>query len=329
MTMGAQFHRGDLHIHSFGDGGSYDVIDNQMTPENIIAKAIEEKLSILSITDHNKISNSISAVSLSKSTGILVIPGVEISTTQGHLLAYFKTSDELENFYGKLTFTSDKKFCNQGIYDCLELVRKYNGIGILAHIEVESGFEKTIGKFNEIFDQAFQHPAIFALEIKNHDSINHYTENDSVIDRKNAIKKRNIKLELPENYRLAKIMSSDAHSMNAFGKNAAGTDRLTRFKLDELSFDSLKIALLSNESRVRLEDDIPEALPRFKSIKTTGGILDGIHIELSNNMNCIIGGRGTGKSTLLTALQECIKQSRRINKHTKEQCLANQNRALL
>lgn len=99
-------------------------------------------------------------------------------------------------------------------------------------------------------------------------------------------------------------MSSDAHSMNAFGKNAAGTDRLTRFKLDELSFDSLKIALLSNESRVRLEDDIPEALPRFKSIKTTGGILDGIHIELSNNMNCIIGGRGTGKSTLLTALQE-------------------------
>ncbi len=42
MAYGAHFHRGDLHIHSFGDGGSYDVIDNQMTPENIIAKAIEK-----------------------------------------------------------------------------------------------------------------------------------------------------------------------------------------------------------------------------------------------------------------------------------------------
>ncbi|MGR5151020.1 TrlF family AAA-like ATPase [Photobacterium swingsii] len=304
MAIGSRFHRGDLHIHSFGDGGSYDVTDHQMTPENIIAKAIEKNLSIISITDHNKISNSIAAVNLSKEQDLLAIPGIEVSTTQGHLLAYFPTNQDLENFYGKLTFDQEKKFCNQGIYDCLEQVQKYSGIGILAHIEVDSGFEKTINKFNEIFDQAFQHPAIIALEIKSHDSINHYTSDDEIADRKNAMKKRNAKLGFPEKHKLAKVMSSDAHSMNAFGKNATGADRLTRFKLDELSFDSLKIALLSHDSRVRLEDDIPAALPRFKEIKATGGILDGIHVELSNNMNCIIGGRGTGKSTLVTAIQE-------------------------
>ncbi|TOL39961.1 hypothetical protein CGH98_24495, partial [Vibrio parahaemolyticus] len=76
-----------------------------------------------------------------------------------------------------------------------------------------------------------------------------------------------------------------------FGKNASGADRLTRFKLDELSFDGLRIALMSHDSRVRLEDDVPIALPRFKEIKAFGGILDGMSIELSNNMNCIIGGR--------------------------------------
>jgi len=304
MANSAYFHRGDLHIHSYGEDGSYDVYDQKMTPENIIYKALEKKLSIISITDHNKISNSISAVRISEEHEILAIPGIEISTTQGHLLAYFPAVCDLENFYGKLTFNIDKKFCNQGIFDCLELVQKYNGFGILAHIEVESGFEKTMVKFNEIFDQAFQHPAILALEIKNHTSINYYTELDEIADRKTAMKKRNAVLELPESHQLAKVISSDAHSMNAFGKNASGVERLTRFKLSELSFDSLRIALLSHDSRVRLEDDIPLALPRFKEIKTTGGILDGIHVEFSNNMNCIIGGRGTGKSTLLTAIQE-------------------------
>ena len=44
MTFGARFHRGDLHIHSYGSDGYYDVTDSQMTPENIIAKAIEKNL---------------------------------------------------------------------------------------------------------------------------------------------------------------------------------------------------------------------------------------------------------------------------------------------
>ena len=305
MTNGAKFHRGDLHIHSFGPDGSYDVTDEQMTPQAIITKAIEKKLSIISITDHNKIANSIAAVNASEVyEELLVVPGIEISTTQGHLLAYFPTTQDLENFYGKLNFDHSKKFSTQGIFDCLEFVKKHNGFGILAHIEVDSGFETTIGKFNEIFDQAFQHPSIIALEIKNHESVNFYTPEDENPDRKNAMRRRNQSLNLPEYHKLAKVMSSDAHSMNAFGKNALGADRLTRFKLDELSFDGLRIALTSHDSRIRLEDDIPIALPRFKEIKAYGGILDGVKIQLSNNMNCIIGGRGTGKSTLLTAIRE-------------------------
>lgn len=304
MASGARFHRGDLHIHSYGHDGSYDVNDEEMTPKNIIQKAIEKNLSIISITDHNRIANSIEAVRCSADLDILVIPGVEISTSQGHLLAYFPTIQDLEDCYGKLTFDSNKKFCSQTIYDCMEHVKKYGGFGILAHIEVDSGFEKSIVKFNEIFDIAFQHPAILALEITSKESINLYTELDDDLNRRNAMIRRNNKLALPSNYKLAKIMSSDSHSMNFFGKNLSGSERLTRFKMDQLTFESLRIALYSHDSRVRLEDDIPEALPRFKEFKATGGILDGMQLELSNNMNCIIGGRGTGKSTLLTAIQE-------------------------
>lgn len=52
-SSGAQFRRADLHIHSFGEVGSYEVTDTAMTPENIVDTAIAEKLDVMAITDHN------------------------------------------------------------------------------------------------------------------------------------------------------------------------------------------------------------------------------------------------------------------------------------
>lgn len=40
-SNGALFRRADLHIHSFGDGGSYDVTDATMTPEGIRVHATQ------------------------------------------------------------------------------------------------------------------------------------------------------------------------------------------------------------------------------------------------------------------------------------------------
>ncbi|MBK6478319.1 MAG: hypothetical protein IPF93_08515 [Saprospiraceae bacterium] len=38
---GAKFVRADLHIHTFGENGSYDVKDTQMTLQNIVDLAIQ------------------------------------------------------------------------------------------------------------------------------------------------------------------------------------------------------------------------------------------------------------------------------------------------
>jgi ABC-type lipoprotein export system ATPase subunit len=53
-----------------------------------------------------------------------------------------------------------------------------------------------------------------------------------------------------------------------------------------------------------LENFIPEQRPIIKSIHIDGGLLDKARIDLSPNLTCIIGGRGTGKSTLLESLRE-------------------------
>ncbi|WP_428355945.1 PHP domain-containing protein [Methyloprofundus sp.] len=175
INDGDHFVRADLHIHSYGvDDGSFDVTDESMTPENIVNTAISSNLSIISITDHNEIGNSKKAIDYAKVKNILVIPGIEVSTTQGHLLVFFETFTNLRSFYGKLTISDNKERCDQGIVECLDYAKQYGGFGILAHIDLDSGFEKVIGRFNDVTEACFSHPELLGLEISKKDNFEQY-----------------------------------------------------------------------------------------------------------------------------------------------------------
>lgn len=43
----------------------------------------------------------------------------------------------------------------------------------------------------------------------------------------------------------------------------------------------------------------PRSSHRIRSVSVKGGFLDGMHLEFANGLNCLIGGRGTGKTTIL------------------------------
>jgi ABC-type lipoprotein export system ATPase subunit/histidinol phosphatase-like PHP family hydrolase len=311
VENGSQFVRADLHIHSFSfDNGSFDVSDVTMTPQNIVDTALEKGLKVISITDHNEIGNSKIAIDYAKDKNILVIPGIEISTTQGHLLVYFDTHDNLSSFKGKLHIASNKETCNEGIINCLDLAREHNGIGVLAHIELSSGFERTIGRFGPQMENIFKHPNLLGLEITSKDSVDFYTDNDTESNRKNLINIRRKELDLQGDYDLAKLMSSDSHKLDKLGVNACGDGRLTRIKMDDLSFHAFKVALMTPIARIRLEDFIPEKTPHFVGIQFDGGLLKEQIVHFSNNLTCIIGGRGTGKSTMLESICETSGNSR-------------------
>lgn len=305
ISSGAKFVRADLHIHSFGtDDGSFDVTDVTMTPQSIVDTAVAKGLSIISITDHNEIGNSKTAIDYSLGKPILVIPGIEISTTQGHLLAYFPDYKSLRDFHGKLTISDDKERCSQGIVECLNIARQYNGIGVLAHIELTSGFEQTIARFGPQMDDVMNHPNLWALEISSKQSVSLYTDQDGSPDRKRLINARKATLGFQDEYEIPKLMSSDAHTLSKLGTNADGNNKVTRIKIDSLDFQAFKISLLYSKSRIRLEELIPERIPRFTRMRIEGGLLDKQVIDFSANLTCIIGGRGAGKSTMVESLKE-------------------------
>jgi len=76
--------KADLHIHSsysFDSTSSIEVVLEQA--------AFRAKLNVIAITDHNEFSGALRAAELAPRYGIEVIPGIEISTREGHLLALF------------------------------------------------------------------------------------------------------------------------------------------------------------------------------------------------------------------------------------------------
>ena len=305
MSQGALFYKADLHIHSYGvRTGSYDVTDMTNTPQAIVDLAISKGLKVISITDHNQWLNSMAAVQYAVDKDILVVPGIEVSTTQGHLLTYFETVDLLQQFYGSLTFNADKSICNQSIVECLQRTEQLGGIGVLAHITLDSGFEKTIGRFGPHMEAIFQCRCLMGLEITRKEDAGLYTDADDSTDHKHLLEVWRGVNDNKLHRDFAKLMSSDSHELAKLGNNINGNNRLTRIKMASLTFRSFKLAFLSSESRVRLEDYLPEQRPIITHVKLEGELLDGVDIELSPNLTCIIGSRGAGKSTLLESIRE-------------------------
>ena len=303
QSNGAHFLRADLHIHSFGKGGSYDVKDAGMTPQAIVDLAIAENLQVIAITDHNVIGNVRAAVEYAAGKDILVVPGVELSTADGHLLVYCPTSDYLEAFYGKLKFSLNKQACLDTMAQCLKYATAFEGFGICAHVDSDSGIEHAHPKFDTFKQEILNCENLLGMEITQAANNEWFSHVDGNADRRNCAAIRRNQLGHETEISLAKVMGSDSHALVAVGKNANNQKRLTRFKMETLSFDSLRIALLDSAARVRLEDLIPPSIPHFIGMKLEGGFLTDQIVHFSKNLTCIIGGRGAGKSTMLESLR--------------------------
>lgn len=134
QATGAHFFRSDLHIHSFG--ASHDVRDTAMTGAAIVATAEREGLAIISITDHNEIRATEAALHAAKSAAVHVVPGVELSTPEGHLLCYLPSLEALRRFHAQLSIVDPglaTSRCQQSLLDCLNLPAPLGGFGVMAH----------------------------------------------------------------------------------------------------------------------------------------------------------------------------------------------------
>lgn len=102
----------DLHIHTdLSPCGNED-----MTPNNIVNMSYLKGLNIISVTDHNTTENLPAIIELSKTIGLLAVPGIEVTTKEEvHVLCYFMDLYDAMKFGGV-------------IYDSLPNIKNYPSI---------------------------------------------------------------------------------------------------------------------------------------------------------------------------------------------------------
>lgn len=302
LDGGASFVRADLHFHSYGDDGSYDVKDVTMTPQAIVDSAITNGISIIAIADHHKTGNSKTAIAYAKGKNVLVLPAVELSTNEGHLVVYAETIERIEAIVSNLEFSADRKSCKSTMKQAIDRVVTQGGFAIAAHINTEKGFERVISGYGDPKRDILEHPGLLGIEVSVKEELSMFTNEDDLESRR-AFATQSVGTRGFSVGDRARIMSSDAHTMSRLWKNPSDEERITRIKVNELSFAAVHTALLDPTARVKVEDEIPKTIPYFAGVSFKGGFLDGQYVRFNKNLNAIIGGRGSGKSTLLESVK--------------------------
>lgn len=243
-------------------------------------------------------------------TELLILPGVEISTTGVHILAifppqsprrkiHFMICDLLnETGFGVDDFGKNPRVGNASVYDAIELVTKKGGLPIPAHIDgsdqaMLSLYELTSGAMRNVL----QNGNLRAVEIVDPDKF-------SRPDKKT---KESLKVWLDNVRRtdglpsLAYFQGSDAHDLPTISK------RFTYLKMTEPSFSGLQTAVKMPSSRVR----IPESFKKLNGLYIQGVVFDHPFLgqrslSFNRNLNCISGKRGAGKTSMFDLMQGVV-----------------------
>ncbi|MDO0995824.1 AAA family ATPase [Staphylococcus borealis] len=98
--------------------------------------------------------------------------------------------------------------------------------------------------------------------------------------------------------------------------------------MSKLNFESFKLAFRDPKARVKLNFDINNKYPHssINEIKISMGYLDNLSLDLSPNLNTIIGGRGAGKSTFIELIRYALDinpMSRNANTSFENICKSN------
>ncbi|MBF0172138.1 MAG: AAA family ATPase [Magnetococcales bacterium] len=312
----AKFWKCALQVNTVGyinyRGKSHKMTEGDYNQE-LVNVALENNIKVIGLASHGSVDGVDAIQKLMSKHEIIVFPGFEIASSEKiHFVCLYPESttvEELNRYLGDLSLLDPKDGTRPSKLSAEQILQKVDGQGgfiFAAHCTHDQGVLQK--RFNHIWThsllRAAQIPGPIEDLIEAKDVFYR-----SVIRNKNKDYKRDTPIAL--------INAKDVAIPQDLGLGNASC----LIKMTHPGFEAFKLAFQDPESRVRLNSDVSESYySQLEQLKITGGYLDGLEIRFSEHLNAVIGGRGTGKSTLI----ECVRyvlDRRPIGKHAQKQHL--------
>jgi DNA repair ATPase RecN len=299
---GARFYQCALQVNPFAYHDRHTkqtAFQNEADYNSAIIEACHANdIEAIAVTDHYRINDSRGLINAARAAGIFAFGGFEAASDDGvHFLCLYDPDkdDSLERLIGQMGVGDHKAISPNGDKNCLKLlecVRKQGGISIAAHVAADNGLLATLEGQPRM--NAWKSPDLYACALPG--PIGDAPQNvRSILENKDVAHKRE--------RRVAIINASDVNSPEDLAEPRSSCF----IKMSALSVEGLRQAFLDPDSRIRLHSDPhPEPHAEFIAMAWEGGFLDGTRLHFNSNLNVLVGGRGTGKSTVIESLRYAL-----------------------
>lgn len=309
LPSGAHFYRCALQVNPSHYAGSFRGQDHGIDPaeyvRTMIAKCVELDIRVVAVTDHNHVGEVDRFREEGEKQGVKVLPGFELASKEAvHVVCIYPPDTPIERLtrylgeFGIRDVNPSTQLSDKAFSELLACVKEQGGIAIAAHVTQEKGLLHVLHG-TQARVNAWKDRNLLAVQIPGR--VEDVPDDKRPILRNQNPDYRRDPAAAPK-LAVAVVNARDV----AQPKDLEDPSASCWIKMSEVSVEGLRQAFLDPASRIRLASEPPpDEHTEFVAIAWQGGFLDGTALHFNENLNVLIGGRGSGKSTVVESLR-CV-----------------------
>lgn len=328
--VGLRWYKCDFHLHTMA---SKCYVNKQIdTLQEWINTAKQKGLECIAVTDHNDYRSIDEAMKIGKENNLIVFPGVELScdSSKIHILVLFDIDcdgNTVQEFLSQLKIfradLGDSGHTADGdIFHACEIAKSMNALVIPAHVDEYSGLSDiSYENISKLLDRKY----IDGVQVVNDEIWENYGNEPLHIISEKLTEKygKTITDEQAQAWKsVYQQVKNSGFPLLSFSDNPYSEKSskhgmwgigasYTYLKMSQTpNLESVRQALISNDMRVEknaesnhMIGESPDMI--IREVVLSNSILNGnakIDVSFNSQLNTIIGGRGSGKSSIIRTI---------------------------
>jgi len=281
------------YLQSYQEKNATTFTDEASYNAAMIAALKEAGIEVIGTADHWCTDTSEGLTIAARKEGLVVFPGFEATTKEGvHLLVLFDpgtNAADINRRIGECAIPADCRDSRPGKWDVtemLELATTWHAVVVAPHVSTGGGLLDVLKGQAAI--SAWKHSGLHAVALSGGKQV---LKTESILSNADPQYKR----EHP----VAQLRAADLHDPASAAKSGSSC----WIKMSSETADGLDVGFRSPQTRVSLTDPTDTNHPVLVGMAWDGGFLDGVRVKLNEAFNVLVGGRGSGKSTVIESLR--------------------------